>query len=108
MHQLLPCLHPNILVAHTLDLDIDLGKYALAMRCASEGGQIWPDGIHQLSMKLAIGHCQSALQHIVGIWVLQHHMRVSNTRLLHSCSLFSVYNSSRSGFERHPNKVMAI
>lgn len=54
-----------------LDLDIDLGQDAFAMRGAPQGGQVRSDGIHQLSMQLPIGHCQGTLQHIVGIRVLQ-------------------------------------
>lgn len=68
-----PCAPDLQLVSQSvlLDLHIDLGQDAFAMRGAPEGGQVRPDSIHQLSMQLPIGHCQGTLQHIVGIWVLQ-------------------------------------
>lgn len=39
---------------HDSDLHIDLGQDALAMRCPSQRGQVRPDGIYKLGMKLTI------------------------------------------------------
>ena len=55
----------------TSELDIDLGQDALAVGGGAEGGKVGADGVNQLHVQRAIGLRQRALQHIIGIGVLQ-------------------------------------
>lgn len=56
-----------------LDLDVDLGQDALPMRRSPQRRQVCAHGIHKGDVKLSTRHAQSALKHIVCIWVLQTH-----------------------------------
>ena len=41
------------------------------MRRPTQGGQVGSNCVHQLLVQALAGHCQRALQYVVGVWVLQ-------------------------------------
>ena len=54
-----------------LDLDVDLGQYALAVGRPPQSGQVGPHGFYQVQVQLPRGHRQRALEHVVGVRVLR-------------------------------------